>query len=222
MTDPRLGAKWRETLGKMHELQWISMEIRRLSPVVYVFFGKARETFEFEGFTVPKGWAVLWGHRSSHIRPEIYSEPEEFDPSRFSPSRAEHLRHEHAFVPNGYEFAPLFLQVFLVELYRAFDVVIAQPQDVGLDWSRVPSEPGEGLRASVKRRWGVRGTPRSSAKIIEIGHTPAMPSRKTPCHPEERSDEGSRSLKRNAEILRLELRMTEVRRRDDSLYLPAD
>lgn len=152
-----------ETLGKMHELQIISMEIRRLSPVVYVFFGKARETFEFEGFTVPKGWAVLWGHRSSHIRPEIYADPEAFDPSRFSPPRAEHQRHEHAFVPNGagpatghkcagYEFAPVFLQVFLVELHRAYDVVIAQPQDLDLDWSRVPPEPKEGLRAVVKRR----------------------------------------------------------------------
>jgi hypothetical protein len=37
-------------------------------------------------------------------------------------------------------------------LYRAFDVVIAQPQDLSLDWSRVPREPREGLRASVKRR----------------------------------------------------------------------
>jgi cytochrome P450 len=152
-----------ETLAKMHELQMISMEIRRVSPVVYVFFGKARETFQFEGFTVPKGWAVLWGHRSSHIRPEIYSEPEEFDPSRFSPSRAEHQRHEHAYVPNGagpptghkcagYEFAPVFLQVFLVELYRAYDVLIAQPQDLDLDWSRVPPEPKEGLRAGINRR----------------------------------------------------------------------
>jgi retinoid hydroxylase len=42
--------------------------------------------------------------------------------------------------------------VFLVELYRAFDVVIARPQDLGLDWSRIPPEPKEGLRASVKRR----------------------------------------------------------------------
>jgi cytochrome P450 len=151
-----------ETLGRMHELQTISMEIRRLSPVVFVFFGRARETFQFEGFTVPKGWAVLWGHRSSHIRPEIYSQPEEFDPARFSPPRAEHLRHEHAFVPNGagpatghkcagWEFAPLFLQVFLVELYRGYDVVIAQPQDLDLDWSKVPPEPKEGLRARVKR-----------------------------------------------------------------------
>jgi hypothetical protein len=95
------GALTLETLGKMHELQAISMEIRRLSPVVYVFFGKARETFEFEGFTAPKGWAVLWGHRSSHIRPEIYSDPENFDPARFSPVRAEHRRHEYAYVPNG-------------------------------------------------------------------------------------------------------------------------
>jgi cytochrome P450 len=152
-----------ETLGRMHELQMISMEIRRLSPVVFVFFGKARETFEFNGFTVPKGWAVLWGHRSSHIRPEIYTNPEEFDPSRFSPSRAEHQRHEYAYVPNGagpptghkcagYEFAPLFLQVFLVELSRAYDVTIQKPQNLGLDWSRVPPEPREGLRARVKRR----------------------------------------------------------------------
>ena len=157
------GALTLETLGKMHELQAIAMEIRRLSPVVYVFFGKARETFEFEGFRVPKGWAVLWGHRSSHIRPEIYSDPENFDPARFSPARAEHQRHEYAFVPNGagpatghkcagYEFAPVFLQVFLIELYRNGDVALAEPQDLDLDWSRVPPEPKDGLRATVKRR----------------------------------------------------------------------
>ena len=153
-----------EALGRMHELQMISMEIRRLSPIVFVFFGKARETFQFEGYTVPKGWQVLWGHRSSHIRPEIYTEPEAFDPSRFSPSRAEDKRHEYAFVPNGagsattghkcagWEFAPLFLQVFLIELYRSYDVVIGQPQNLDLDWSRVPPEPKDGLRARVQRR----------------------------------------------------------------------
>jgi cytochrome P450 len=153
-----------EALGRMHELQMISMEIRRLSPIVFVLFGKAKETFEFEGYTVPKGWAVLWGHRSSQIRPEVYTEPEQFDPSRFSPSRTEDKRHEYAFVPNGagsataghkcagFEFAPMFLQVFLIELYRAFDVVLALPQNLDLDWSRVPPEPKDGLRAVVRRR----------------------------------------------------------------------
>lgn len=52
----------------------------------------------------------------------------------------------------GYEFAPLMLQVFLVELAGGYDVAIAKPQDLGYDWSRIPPEPKEGLRASVRRR----------------------------------------------------------------------
>lgn len=121
-------------------LQMISMEIRRLSPVVHVFFGQAKETFTFKGFRVPKGWMVPWGHRTSHVAPEVYARPEEFDPSRFAPPREEHKKHEHAFVPNGagppeghkcagWEFAPLFLQVFLVELSRDYDVTLSRPQD---------------------------------------------------------------------------------------------
>jgi cytochrome P450 len=151
------------TLGRMHGLQTLSMEIRRLAPVIFVLFGKARRTFEFAGYTVPQGWQVFWGIRSSHVRPEIYREPETFDPSRFDPPRAEDRAHPHAFVPNGagpvtghkcagYEFAPVLLQVFLIELYRSYDVVVSQRQNLELDWSRIPPEPRDGLRAKVVRR----------------------------------------------------------------------
>ena len=152
-----------ETLAGMPVLEMVSMEVRRLAPVVFVSFGKARETFEFAGYTVPKGWAVLWGLRSSHIRPEIYAKPEEFDPPRFAPPRAEQRKHACAFVPNGagpatghkcagYEFAPLFLQVFLAELARGYDVELARPQDLERDWSRLPPAPREGLRATVRKK----------------------------------------------------------------------
>ena len=150
-------------LGRMHGLQILSMEIRRLAPVIFVLFGKARRTFEFAGYKVPEGWQVLWGIRSSHIRPEVYREPETFDPSRFDPPRAEQNAHPHAFVPNGagpvtghkcagYEFAPVLLQVFLIELYRACDLRLAKPQNLELDWSRIPPEPRDGLRATVQTR----------------------------------------------------------------------
>ncbi len=151
-----------ETLAKMHELQMTSMEIRRLSPVVYVVFGKARETFEFNGFTVPKGWAVFWGLRSSHIRPEIYSNPEEFDPARFSPARAEDRRHPYAYVPNGagpptghkcagYEFAPLSSRSSWSSSpgVRRGDPETAGPRP---RLEPRPPEPREGLRARVARR----------------------------------------------------------------------
>ena len=52
----------------------------------------------------------------------------------------------------GYEFAPLLLQVFLVELYRAHDVVLREGQDLGYDWTKVPPEPKGGLLATVRPR----------------------------------------------------------------------
>jgi cytochrome P450 len=151
-----------EQLSNLPLLQRFTMEVRRLSPVVHVFFGKARQTFEFKGYTIPQGWMVLWGHRSSQLSDEIYSQPEKFDPDRFVASRAEHHRHAHAFVPNGagpatghkcagYEFAPLLLEVFTVELLRGYRWEWVKPQDFGYNWAKVPPEPREGLRVRVHR-----------------------------------------------------------------------
>lgn len=151
-----------ETLHQMKYLDQVTMEVRRLSPVVPVFFGKARETFEFKDRTIPASWMVLWAHRSSHLRAEVYADPLRFDPDRFSDARAEHKKHEHAFVPNGagmptghkcagYEFAPCFLQVFTVELLRGYSWEIVPGQDLSYDWRMIPPPPRSGLKARVKR-----------------------------------------------------------------------
>ncbi len=153
-----------ETIAGATYLNQVTAELRRLSPVVQVFFGKAREDFAFAGHRIPRGWMVLWGIRSSHIRPEIYPEPETFDPERFSAARHEHLRHAHAFVPNGagspthghkcagYELAPLMLQVFLVELLRGGTRWAFSPgQDLSLDMSLVPPPPRDGLKVRLSR-----------------------------------------------------------------------
>jgi cytochrome P450 len=153
-----------EALMAAPYLRQVSMEIRRLSPVVHVFFGKARTTFEFAGHTIPEGWMVLWGIRSSHLRPEVYPQPTTFDPERFGPERHEQDRHPHAFVPNGagdahqnhkcagYEFAPLLLQVFLAELLRGGTRwTFAPGQDLSLDYRTVPPEPRDGLRVRLTR-----------------------------------------------------------------------
>jgi len=146
-------------------LAQVASEIRRLSPVVHVFFGKARETFTFAGHQIPRGWMVLFGIRSSHLRPEIYAQPETFDPERFSPARNEAARHPHAFVPNGagdahtghkcagYEYAPLLLQVFLAELLRSGTTWSFTPgQDLSVDHATIPPSPRGGLRARVTRQ----------------------------------------------------------------------
>jgi cytochrome P450 len=143
----------------------VASEIRRISPVVHVFFGKARETFTFAGHRIPRGWMVLFGIRSSHLRPEIYPQPEAFDPERFSPERNEAAKHPHAFVPNGagdahtghkcagYEYAPLLLQVFLTELLRGgYRWSFTPDQDLSLDYATIPPSPRGGLRARLTRQ----------------------------------------------------------------------
>jgi cytochrome P450 len=150
-----------EQLGTMTYLNQVSMEVRRITPVVHVFFGKAKQTFEFKGHTVPAGWMVLWGHRSSHLRDEIYADPERFDPDRFAPPRSEHEKHEHAFVPNGAGaptghkcagtgLASYFLQIFAIELLRNCSWELSVAQDLGYNWERLPPEPRDGLRAVIK------------------------------------------------------------------------
>jgi retinoid hydroxylase len=149
-----------ERIDQMPYLEQVASEVRRLSPVVHVFFGKAREAIEFAGHTIPSGWTIFWGIRSSHLKAEIYPDPERFDPERFSSARAESQRHPYAFAPNGaggamghkcagYELAPLMLKVFAVELLRGHDWQLSSPQDLDLAWNQVPPMPKDGLRVRV-------------------------------------------------------------------------
>ena len=107
---------------------------------------------------------VLWGIRSSHLRAEVYPEPEKFDPARFAAPRDEHRRHEFAYVPNGagdahaghkcagYELAPLMLQVFVAQLLRGgYRWTVTPGQDLSLDWRHVPPEPRDGLKVRLEK-----------------------------------------------------------------------
>jgi retinoid hydroxylase len=152
-----------ESLAGAPYLMQVVMEIKRLCPILPVLFGKARESFEFKGHTVPAGWMVLWAHQLSHLSPEVYTDPERFDPERFSAARAEHRRHPYAFVPHGAgpahghrcpgtDLATCLMQVFTVELLRGYDWELVAGQDLDYDWSLIPPEPKDGLRARLRRR----------------------------------------------------------------------
>jgi cytochrome P450 len=152
-----------EALAGAPYLLQVVMEVKRLCPILPVLFGKARQSFEFKGRTVPAGWMVLWAHRASHVTAEIYPDPERFDPERFAPERGEHLRHPYAFVPHGAgpahghrcpgtDFATTLMQVFTILLLRGYTWELPAGQDLDYDWSLIPPEPKDGLRARLRRR----------------------------------------------------------------------
>ncbi len=107
------------------------------------------------------GWSCSASGRPT-CGAEVYADPEKFDPDRFAAPRSEQDRHPHAFVPNGagdahtghkcagYEYAPLLLNVFLVELLRSGAKWSFTPgQDLSLDYARIPPAPRDGLRARI-------------------------------------------------------------------------
>ncbi len=146
------------TLQSHYLLQFVS-EVKRLTPIVPVVFGKSRKPFEFDGVAVPEGWMVLWAVSPSHVAHGVYSDPQRFDPDRFSPARAEDRRHEHAFAPQGagpitghrcpgLDFATYFMAIFTMVLLRGYTWELP-PQRFDYDWSKVPPEVRDGLRARV-------------------------------------------------------------------------
>jgi cytochrome P450 len=148
-----------EALAGMHYLLQFVNEVKRVTPIVPVVFGKSRKPFEFDGVAVPAGWMVMWAVTPSHVAQGVYSDPRRFDPDRFSPERAEDRRHEHAFAPQGagpitghrcpgLDFATYFMAIFTAVLLRGYAWELP-PQNFELDWAKVPPEVKDGLRARI-------------------------------------------------------------------------
>ena len=151
-----------ETMMGMPLMMRVVMEVKRLCPILPAIFGKARQDFEFNGFTVPQGWMVLWALRATNTAKESFTDPKNFDPERFSKERAEHKRHEHSFVPHGpgpalghkcpgADYSTWFMIAFLALVLRGHAWELPE-RDFSYAWDMTPPEPRGGLRARISRR----------------------------------------------------------------------
>jgi cytochrome P450 len=75
-------------------------EALRLYPPVYMFGRRVLTDVRIGGYDLPRSTLVLISPWSLHRRPELWPDPERFDPARFSPA-AEQARHKHAYLPFG-------------------------------------------------------------------------------------------------------------------------
>ncbi|KAK2978484.1 hypothetical protein RJ640_003238 [Escallonia rubra] len=74
----------------------VAQESMRLFPPIFGSFRKAIADIEYEGFTIPKGWKVLWTAYGTHYSEEYFREPTTFDPKRF-----EEPVQPYSFIPFG-------------------------------------------------------------------------------------------------------------------------
>ncbi len=90
-----------QRLASMRYLDAVIQEIGRLHHPAPALPQKVVRAFEFNGYSVPAGSLVLYSPAASHRLPEIFDNPEVFDPSRLLPPREEHKREPFGLVTFG-------------------------------------------------------------------------------------------------------------------------
>jgi cytochrome P450 len=155
--------------GSTAELELAMDETLRLYPPAWIGPRRAVEPFEFAGATVPGGVPVNYCSWASHHLPDVWPDPERFDPQRFAPGNREQIP-KGAYVPFGggsrtcigmrfgqqeiRTIARAILGRFEAELQPGYELVIRQMPTIG---------PKHGLPVTLRERAPVSGGARVAA-----------------------------------------------------------
>lgn len=148
-----------EQLGTMPYLEQILNEVERLHPPVAGGFRGVVKPFEFKGYQVPAGWLAQYSILQTQRSPEVYTNPEQFDPDRFSPERQEAKQKPFSLIgfgggPRiclGIAFAKLEMKLVMAYLLRSYEWELLPNQN--LEPNVIPTRrPKDGLKVKFRRR----------------------------------------------------------------------
>jgi cytochrome P450 len=136
----------------------VFQETLRLYPPAWVIARTANEEDEIAGYAIPPGRAVLLGTYITHHHPELWHDPERFDPDRFLPEQCRD-RPRFAFYPFGggarqcigERFAFLQALVTLSMILQRYRIEPAPGADPVMKTSAV-LKPRHGIRLTLVER----------------------------------------------------------------------
>lgn len=149
-----------ESLKQMTYLEQVLREVMRLLPPVGGGFREALQPCQIGGYQIPQGWMVLYQINSTHQDPQLYPNPDAFDPERFSLEQMQQQsveRQKYGYLPFGggireclgKEFARLEMKIFAAHLVRGYAWELLPDQN--LDMVMVPTpHPRDGLRVKFR------------------------------------------------------------------------
>ncbi|GLJ43486.1 hypothetical protein SUGI_0904190 [Cryptomeria japonica] len=101
-------------------------ETLRMNPPIFGTFREAIVDIDCKGYTIPKGWEILWTVYSTHMNEDYFTELRKFWPSRFQ-EEGMHLA-PYTFLPfaagrrvcPGWEFAKMEILLFVHHFVKTF------------------------------------------------------------------------------------------------------
>lgn len=143
-------------------LQRVLMECERLYPPLPIVGRAVMEDVEFGDFAIPSGVFIQLSPGATHRLPDVFADPERFDPERFSEPRAEHRKRPFSLIgfisgPRvclGITFAKVEMSEVVVQVLRRFDLetVASTPPPQAL---RATARAAEPLELRLTRRAAV-------------------------------------------------------------------
>ncbi len=128
-------------LKKMVYLDQVIKEVLRQAPPVGAVLRKVIQDCSWQGWRIPKGWTVICQINSILQDPELYEQPEIFNPERFNCDNAEDKKQPFCFVPFGAgvrecigkEFAYLVIKIFVSNLINNYTWEFKPNQDLTIN-----------------------------------------------------------------------------------------
>lgn len=156
-----------DDLRAMTELDWVIKETLRLYPPIIMVMRRMLEGFDFGGYHIPKDSMVMASPAIAHRIPEVFANPNRFEPDRFGPEREEDRKHPMSWISfgggrhrcMGIVFAQLQLRAIWSHLLRNFDFELLESSYVP-SYDRMLVGPRSPCRARFRRR-----KPRSAVTV---------------------------------------------------------
>lgn len=119
-----------QRMVQLDHVSWAVREVERLRPSAELLMRVAKEPITFGNYEIPAGWLIQVAQPIGHTLPELFDQPETFDPLRFSPQRAEDKQHRFALFGfgggthkcTGMNFANNEMMIITTLLLREFDL----------------------------------------------------------------------------------------------------
>lgn len=90
-----------DTINQLPLLDWALKESERMRPVFSHYARANTVSYEIGGYHIPKGWWTTLCPAVSHRLPEIFENPDVYDPDRFGPGREEDKKYPYSLIGFG-------------------------------------------------------------------------------------------------------------------------
>ena len=130
-------------------------ESERLYAPAWVISRVATADIEYGGYLIPAGWFVFIFPMLTHRLPEIYKDPDAFDPDRFAPPREEDQKQPYSLIGFGggvhsclgVELAKMEMKIILSTLLQKYDWTVT-PTTAEISPVRQPAKMQKQLKAT--------------------------------------------------------------------------